>query len=617
MRDKCLKGSRWAHAHCDLPRSLQIVVTLCLWLCVAQFASAQTVIADSTLKSDSVKAKADSIKADTIKAPIGPTGNRLSPLEIGQTYEWSREEMFASGALTLVELLDRVPGVTSIRSGWITSPQFLSTGGDLSRIVIYYDDVELASLDARTGGLLDLSSIQLWTLEHITIVRDASTMRVYLRSWTVNSTSPYTRTDVSTGDEETNIYRGFYGKRYSHGEVLQLGAQQWSSESPRNGGDGDALSLLGRFGISKKSWSVDAFFNRFRTTRSRQQRVDDGTPLPGWDGTRTLGYLRATVKRSETGPWLQFVAATQGLKESTPHLDATAAAALNVPSDTADTAASNGQYYLSGGASILGMQVVLANRIRSRSTGTTVSQEGRLSWNNRFISTQLYAERGSGRPTYNLLEGTVRITPMSFVSVLGAIGKRNYNGRYSNSADEQSARAEVGIKLFGPWLTFGVVTRDTSVQPAPVVFNSTFVPVQTGKVTGNYVTFRGPVWRGIGVDMWGAKWDDSLFYQPEYQSRAELNFKTKWLSRFPSGNFGFNMFVSHEYRSSTYFPESAGTIQSTIGSRTINGLVELRILRGIISYQIRNFTGERYDFVPGFELPRSTAIYGVRWEFWN
>ena len=51
--------------------------------------------------------------------------------------------------------------------------------------------------------------------------------------------------------------------------------------------------------------------------------------------------------------------------------------------------------------------------------------------------------------------------------------------------------------------------------------------------------------------------------------------------------------------------------------RTISTLVEIRIMTATISWQFRNFLGERYSQVPTFILPRQTNFYGVRWEFFN
>jgi hypothetical protein len=78
--------------------------------------------ADST--SDSARAKSDSVraKADSIKPPIGRSADPLT-YEIGPQYDWNRAQLFATGALTLIDLLDRIPGITTFRSGWLSTPQ--------------------------------------------------------------------------------------------------------------------------------------------------------------------------------------------------------------------------------------------------------------------------------------------------------------------------------------------------------------------------------------------------------------------------------------------------------------------------------------------------------------
>jgi hypothetical protein len=64
------------------------------------------------------------------------------------------------------------------------------------------------------------------------------------------------------------------------------------------------------------------------------------------------------------------------------------------------------------------------------------------------------------------------------------------------------------------------------------------------------------------------------------------------------------------------FPLSAGDVQTGV-AKTLSGLLEIRILRAVVSYQQRNILGYLYQVVPGFEMPRVLAIYGVRWDFWN
>jgi hypothetical protein len=115
--------------------------------------------------------------------------------DIGQRYRWNREDIFSSGALTLGELLGRIPGVTAFASGWVASPQTNTYVGDFRRIRLFYDGVELDPLDVRIGPMHDFAAIPMWTLEELVVERAAEELRVYMRSWRVNKTTPYTRVD--------------------------------------------------------------------------------------------------------------------------------------------------------------------------------------------------------------------------------------------------------------------------------------------------------------------------------------------------------------------------------------------------------------------------------------
>jgi hypothetical protein len=88
------------------------------------------------------------------------------------------------------------------------------------------------------------------------------------------------------------------------------------------------------------------------------------------------------------------------------------------------------------------------------------------------------------------------------------------------------------------------------------------------------------------------------------------------LDRFPSGHLGILASLVHEYRSTTAFPVG-GQIVAVPGYRTISSLLEIRIIDATISWQFRNFLGERYQQVPGLIMPRQTNFYGVRWTFFN
>jgi len=128
------------------------------------------------------------VKRDTIKAAFGRFRDPVSIDQATRT-EWNRDELFGSGAFTLADLLDHVPELTTFRLGWIATPQLAAYNGDVRRVRVFYDDIELDDLNARDGGALDLATVQIWTLEHVTLERGPTELRIYLRSWRVDRTT--------------------------------------------------------------------------------------------------------------------------------------------------------------------------------------------------------------------------------------------------------------------------------------------------------------------------------------------------------------------------------------------------------------------------------------------
>lgn len=160
------------------------------------------------------------------------------------------------------------------------------------------------------------------------------------------------------------------------------------------------------------------------------------------------------------------------------------------------------------------------------------------------------------------------------------------------------------------------MTSDTAALVAPTVFDPSYATQFAGRRTAGFASMRGPVFRAVGVDIAGIRWESARFYQPKYETHAEANIETRWIRRFPSGNFGLKAAIAYNYRGDVAFPSSRG-IEVAQASGTASGLLEIRILRAVISYQVRNFAGELYQVVPGFFMPRAINFYGVRWEFMN
>ena len=579
-------------------------------------ASAQQVPPPASEVPIPVKPKTDSgpdsarVNADTIKAPIGRFADPVL-YEIGPQYEWNREQLFATGALTLIDLLDRIPGVITFRSGWLATPQTAMQNGDFRRVRVFYDGLEIDNLDTRTGGVLDLSTVSLWSLEQLSIERGASELRIYMRSWRVDNTSPYTRTDVATGNEDTNLYRGFYGKRFDNGGVLQLAGQQFGVTSNRFAGNGDALSLLARVGVAKKSWSVDAFVLRHHPTRDIQRGVNR-PPVLSLDATYTDAYLRGSVGR-QGGPWASVMVGSLAFKGTTgPDRNVTASPFA----DTLERRVSETQFDVSGGLTLGPLRVEAGDRLRSIGGETYNSARARADLVSAIGAISGFVEHDGFRQVTSADVG-IRIVPIPFVAFSGSVARTAPTGSALGGAVSSTAvRGEAAIKLFGPWLAAGVIQADRSQGLAPLSYDTLFLPTSAGRLSARTASLRGPIGAGFGIDAWVERWSPAGPYIPEYQSRSEINYTNDFLGKFPRGDFELRLAGIYEYRSHVDFPLATGNVRTEV-AKTFSTLLEIRIMRAVLSYQQRNILAWQYPIVPGFEMPRVLAIYGVRWEFWN
>lgn len=551
---------------------------------------------------------ADSIPRDTMKAPLA-RAEMPALVGIGGDYRWERGAAFSSGAITLGDLLERIPGVTRMRPGWLASPDHASVLGDVSRLRVFYDGVEVDALDPRAGGVLDLNEVQLWTLEEVAIERGADEVRVYVRSWRVDRTSVNSRTDVLTGDEDTNLYRGFFGRRFRHGEAVQVAAQQYGYDArdSRFAG-GDQLALLGRVGWAQPGWSVDAF--ALRTSRTRDEQLaffNASLVIPRLKATRTDAYVRAAIGDPDGRAWAQLSAAHLAFDEKTPE----------TTNDQADSSVSHAQYVATAGTTLGALRLSATGRAHVLTDETVTALSGRAAFAGKWLALSLYTEQRGG-DTSSVEEAAARLSPLPWLAISGVVARRH--GGRDDPPDALTARLEAGVRLGRFWTTGGLVVRDTTPRvAAPLLFDTAYAAFEdTARSTGYFGTIRGPVWRDVYADIWAIHWDKPGWYRPQTQLRAEIGVNTSWLSRFPSGNFGFIGSVAIDYRGQAPFPRTDLTTFGTTTLRQLQSRVEIRIVDGYIFWQQNlQLNPAQPTIVPGFVLPRQLAVFGARWQFWN
>jgi hypothetical protein len=562
---------------------------------------------------------------DTIKAPLAQAPvPRL--VGIGEQYHWDRDAMFATGAYTLADLLDLVPGATIFRSGWLASPMEAAYLGNPARIRIFYDGVEMDALASRANGILDLVAIPLWTLEDVSMERGADELRVYLRSWRVNRTTPSSRVDVATGDQSTNLYRGFYGKRFRHGEALQLGFQQYGTTGGDLLGGGDELSLLGRLGWAHGRWSVDAYAVRSSRTRDEQQTFTGDRAIPGVRLRRTDAYARAAYGSQSQGLWAQLMVAAQELEER-PHQSGTSGASGGTGSGATpvlgDSTRARTQYVASAGFTRGALRVSATSQTHTLGPSTLSTFAEHVSLEQGPWALALSAEQRTP-DTSSAESATLRVSPLSFLSLSGAITRRHGGEMAAGVSNGISLRAAVGLKLDRVWFTGGVLRRDGVTVPGLTVYDTSFATAAAEPATGLFGTIRGKFYKDLGVDITGIRWSAPGFYRPQNQTRAELYVRTNWLSRFPRNNFGVLASVAYEYRSATLFPTANTSEVAELGalvapaSHAIVPRLEIRLIDAtLFIQQFLTILPARIEYVPGYIEPRQRVMYGVRWHFWN
>lgn len=553
----------------------------------------------------------DSIPRDSTKPAFAVSERPGVPEMRGAQYVWNRERLFIAGAHNLAELLAEIPGVGLQRSSYLMSPILPSYFGELGRVRVFLDGIEIDPLDARTDGQLDLASIPISGLDLVVAERAAGELRVHLRSWQVLHTTPYTRVDVGTGSEAYTLYRGFYGKRFQNGLGFQLVAQQFATANGNTRGDGDSFGGMARIGWATGDWSVDAVglsnARRRAPTRRYIRTSPDNAAIARFEGSERNGYLRFGFRSPDSaGVWLQAIAATQLYLEN----DSIASAAT---SPDLDTLRSQAQYVLTGGVSLGKLRLSGAGRYRVRGGRTTLAPSARATWEAGRTAAAAFVElQGPDSSTRADLSG--RFSLLSWLHLAGTASQRS--GKVS-ATDLTALRGELGLTLAGRWLTAGVIQRsETQVQGMPV-FDSAYVSALIPASSGLFASLGGPIWGPFSLDWHGITWGDEQMYRPKVESRTAIRVSTNFRRYIPRNTFHLEAALLHDYRSDLLAPDALGGITKAKGNSALSLLVDIRIGSAHLFFHNRNFTGEVYETVPGYVMPRLVQQYGLRWEFWN
>ncbi len=177
-------------------------------------------------RPDSVRARMGSVAADTVpefhNLPELPDGTLVG--WEGAVWTWEHEELMASGAHTLVELLDDVPGVVPLLAGDYGTPAaFSAMGHAAGGVRVVRDGFELLPL---SGGVVDLQRVGLGGIERVRVRRGGGRILVEMWSLDHDDPRPYSLVEAGTGDLDNNLFRGAFTAPRALGGSIALALER-------------------------------------------------------------------------------------------------------------------------------------------------------------------------------------------------------------------------------------------------------------------------------------------------------------------------------------------------------------------------------------------------------
>jgi hypothetical protein len=538
-------------------------------------------------------------------------------MPLGSRIVFDRDYILFSGALTLGELLARIPGVFVVRGGWFgQAEQIAYAGQGGASIEIDWDGVVLDPLGEDSVGF-DVSRVNLGLLRRVEVEVLPSLLRIYLVSDEQSVRRPRTETSFATGDAETNSYRIRYLNRWRPGSGLGLGVAALATDGPPSSpGDVSDLTIW-----AKANWSpsprvgIEARALRYSLERQTPRPGAENIPpflLPSLDVGRTDLVVRAHAATGEDAMGLRLDGVLGG----------SSYAGMGGAEDVRILQA----------AAILGYRAPrwsLEATARVRDVRTPFEARLRGGWApSRWLVLSGSLRRAEHEPDRRSVEASsgAELRLARWLSFRGAVRWRDAVAAPSVLTDtaQQVTDASGGMRILAAGgrfdLDLGFERHAGFEAPAfgsfaAILPRATAIDVAT--VTA-HLTLRPRPW--LTVAGWWRHPVDPIraAYEPPNHGRVEATFASRFLPKFRRGIFDVVLKATLEgWGGGVAGRDESGAMIPLEGATVIEYLVEIRLAGAILFWTLRNPNSEFYSVVPGLQMPRALQRWGVHWEFTN
>lgn len=540
--------------------------------------------------------------------PLGPAGWSHG------VWEWSREDLLRLPDLSLLDLLERIPGVVPVRADIAGQPEAAAVFGATAGAIRYV--VDGFALDPLTSPTFDPSRLALLALQSVRVERGVTGATVRIETLTPDDGRTKSVIEAATGDYGVNLFRGIFLPPRVLGGPLGLGFERLAVDGYTAGSSNQNVSWL------KWTWARDSAGVQVEYRQRTLEREGVGGTLSGSRGEwavrarRAAGSVTAeayvgaaTVEDEVTGD----SAAT--FRETVPQGGIRVATAVVGPVPTRVTTALRFR-----GHPRLPTQEL---EIGVRSTPLpwlVVGVSATEGWWRDGDPTGRWSARASAGPFLGL---------RAFGELYKGAPLPGTGTEYRQPGPDSAAfrvsrdglRAGLELSAFGADVGGAVIRSSVdSTYGFGLPSEATWVAGPGGDARGLEITARLPTgFDPLTVQAWYVGMDaPGWLYTPDHQWRAGLVYHHVPL---PSGNLEIFARLEHVFRGGMLVPASAGATEPTEVSdayRATNLELTIRVVtvRAFLRWANVFHRLDQAD-LPAYPLPGQHIMWGVKWNFWN
>lgn len=605
---------------------------------------------EPAVSRDSLRAQQDSVRP-TPQFPVfpepRPTGWSVA------SWEWDRQELARMVTLSLMELLERVPGLVAVRTGGIGMPAGLGAlGGGGGRVRVLLDGFEL---DPLTSATFDLQQFGLADLERVRVDRTLTETRVELFSRRLADARPFSMVEFGTGDFDVRMLRALFLRPVGERVIFAFGGDLLDSngipvrDPVRGVLRGAPFALTG--GFARLSYAFDA--ETGVQLEYRQAGVTRGAFVPdvGVPGRFADDAARRDVViRGRTSP-LPGLAVDAFLGRSSRAPEDTAFSGVETHSTQAGLRAlyGRGPGWVSGaararfgervGVAAPGLELQASAGVRPlpwmEATGsvrqTTAAGVAGLELEGGvragpWRGVSLFANLGAGTRGLGILDpDTTSVTRVVTDTIDGEVVERDTTVLVPGYLFPAVSSAAAGLRLGTEWAGetgragVALLALDADrVVPFGLGFDAFAPPAEPEPASGVEAFFDLPLrYRALRLQGSYTRFADTggRPYLPLEQGRLGLAFHGLFRER----NLEPTLRAEVVHRGSAIVPGPAGAAFDAASSRhtTVNLYAQIRVVDVRIFLLWENLLDAQGADVPGYPLPGVRAVYGVRWNFHN